>query len=158
MKLSEMSPADREQWLRKLHEILVMRRSTMFRFVAEAVRVLVFGNAGGIAMTMGLMSASDRVEPYHWSIVATLFVFVLGVLFSALTLGLVSAVSVKEAHGAEVALDAFVRDRMERDDVLFFNDDAARRLAGAAAGCGLVGMALLMLGAFSGLFQIALFL
>lgn len=157
MKLSEFDFVAQQYWLRKLLEVLFMRRTTMFRFIAESTRILVIGNGGGIAMTMGLLGASEQSGLYHWLNMLMLLTFVLGILFSAITLFLVTAVTLKEAHSAEIALHAFTQDKLERDEVLFYSDEPTRRLANLSAGCGVVSIAFLTLGAIQGLIQVAIY-
>ena len=157
MKLSEFESNAQQYWLRKLVEVLYMRRSTMFRFIAETSRVLVIGNGGGVALTLGMLGTAQLAGVYHILCMLMLLTFVIGVLFSAITLFLVTGVTVKEAHNAEISLHKFTKDQMERDEVLFFDDPRTRRLANIAAGCGIVSIGLLTLGALQGLVQVAIY-
>ncbi len=157
MKLSQFESNAQQYWLRKLLEVLYMRRSTMFRFVAETTRVLVFGNAGGVALTLGMLGTANLVGVYHIMCMLMLLTFVLGILFSAATLFLVTAVTVKEAHNAEIALNQFISDDLDRDEVLFYYDNKTRRIANAAAGSGIVSIVLLTMGTIQGLIQVAIY-
>ncbi len=158
MKLSEFDFDAQQYWLRKLLEVLYMRRSTMFRFVVESARMLILGNGGGVATTFGMLNYLDLVGVYHWICVFMLLTFVLGTLFSTVTLLLVTATTIKEAHSAEVAMHEFVNDRIERDEVLFYYDDATRRLAYISTCMGITSVALLLLGAIQGMFLVAVYL
>lgn len=157
MKLSEYELSIQTHLMCKLLEVLYMRRATMFRFIAETARILVIGNGGGIALTMGLLASAERVGVYHYLCMTMLLTFVLGITFSTITLFFVTAVTLKEAHTAEVSLHEFVHDANERDDVFFSDDKSVRRLANLAAGCGLISIVLLALGAVQGLVQVAIY-
>lgn len=157
MKLSEFELGVQQHWLCKLLEVLYMRRATMFRFIAETTRILVIGNGGGIALTMGMLATAERVGVYHYLCMIMLLTFVLGIMFSTITLFFVTAVTLKEAHAAESALHAFSQDAKERDEVLFSEDKNVRRLANIAAGSGLTSIVLLALGAIQGLIQVAIY-
>ncbi|MDE0308910.1 MAG: hypothetical protein OXI60_03650 [Acidiferrobacterales bacterium] len=158
MKLSEFDFAAQQYWLRKMLEVLYMRRSTMFRFVVESARMLILGNGGGVATTFGMLNYLDLVGVYHWVCVFMLLTFVLGTLFSTVTLILVTATTIREAHSAEIAMHEFVNDRMDRDEVLFYYDETARRLAYYSTCAGIVSISLLVLGAVQGLFLVAVYL
>ncbi len=158
MKLSEFEFAAQQYWLRKLLEVLYMRRSTMFRFIVESARMLILGNGGGVAITFGMLNYLHLVGVYHWVCVFMLLTFILGTLFSTITLFMVTATTIKEAHSAEVAIHEFVHDRLERDEVLFYYDDTTRRLAYYSTCMGIVSVALLILGALQGMTLVALYL
>ena len=158
MKLSEFEFSAQQYWLRKLVEVLYMRRSTMFRFIVESSRMLILGNGGGVATTFGMLSYLDLVGVYHWVCVFMLLTFVLGTLFSTITLILVTATTIKEAHSAEYAMHEFVNDRLERDEVLFYYDDTTRRLAYYSTCMGIVSVTFFLLGAIQGIFLVAVYL
>lgn len=157
MKLSEFELSVQQHWLVKLLEVLYMRRATMFRFIAETARILVIGNGGGIALTMGMLATAERVGVYHYLCMIMLLTFVLGILLSTITLLFVTAVTVKEAHYAEISLHKFTQDELDRDEVLFGGNEDVRRLANLAAGCGIASIVLLILGAIQGLIQVAVY-
>ena len=48
--------------MRKLYKVITLRRSSMFRLITESVRLLLFGNGGGVALIIGFMSAAGGNE------------------------------------------------------------------------------------------------
>ena len=148
-----------EEWLRELYKVVTLRRGTMFRLITESTRMLLYGNAGGAALVVGFMREPSGVEStvYHWFTLLTLVVFGLGILASALTMVLVTLVSVKEAHGAETGLKAFVDGHLDRTRVLFTVAGQTFRLADFATVSGTVSAMSFMLGGLSSLILITLF-
>ena len=148
-----------EEWLRELYKVIALRRGTMFRLITESARMLLFGNAGGTALIIGFMSNTPKVENtfYHWIALLALIVFALGILTSALTLVLVTLVSVKEAHGAENGLKRFVDGDLDRTAVLFTVEDQTFRIADFATLSGTVSAAGFMLGGLSSIVLLILF-
>ncbi len=153
--LTDLESPQANYWLVKLHEITSLRRGVMFRFIGQAIQVLILGNAGGIGLILG--AAPSGGEKAHWLALANLSVFVLGVIAAAATLILMTTVIVKEAHAVETALHRFVRDDLSREEVLVFTDPEAFRWANVAAACGILSAVFLCLGALLGLAQVALF-
>ncbi len=148
-----------EEWLRELYKVVALRRSTMFRLITESARLLLLGNAGGAALIIGFMSTSSGNEDasYHWFALATLLMFAIGTLASALTMILVALVSVKEAHSAEEALKQFVDGEIDRNQVMFTVGDMTFRIADFAMASGVVSTGGFMLGGLSSLILITLF-
>lgn len=128
MKFSAMSTSDAEEWLRKLHENVARKRQVMYRFIAESVRMIMFGNGGGIALVMG-MAGSEPTESYHGWLIANMVLFILGVLCTALSLAFVTSVTVKEAHSAELGMYQFIHDEKNREQTLFFSENTIPRLS-----------------------------
>lgn len=148
-----------EEWLRELYKVVAMRRSTMFRLINESTRMLLYGNAGGAALIVGFMrdAAGGESTTYHWFTLLTLLVFGIGILASALTMVLVTLVSVKEAHGAETGLKEFVDGDLDRSRVLFVVAGQIFRLADFATVCGTVSALSFMLGGLSSIILLTLF-
>ncbi len=148
-----------EEWLRELYKVIALRRGTMFRLITESGRMLLYGNAGGTALIIGFMSNTAKAENafYHWSLLLALVVFGTGVLLAALTLVLVTMVSVKEAHGAENGLKEFVDGNLDRTKVLFTVEGATFRLADYTTVAGTVSAACFMLGGLISLILLVLF-
>ena len=148
-----------EEWLRELYKVVTLRRGTMFRLITESTRMLLYGNAGGAALVVGFMREPSGVEStvYHWFTLLTLVVFGLGILASALTMVLVTLVSVKEAHGAETGLKAFVDGHLDRTRVLFTVAGQTFRLADFATVSGTVSAMSFMLGGLSSIVLLTLF-
>ncbi len=148
-----------EEWLRELYKVVALRRGTMFRLITESARLLLLGNAGGAALIIGFMSTSSGNEDasYHWFALATLLMFAVGTLASALTMILVALVAVKEAHSAEEALKQFVDGEIDRTQVMFTIGDMTFRIADFAMASGVVSIAGFMLGGLSSLILITLF-
>lgn len=149
-----------EEWLRELYKVVAMRRGTMFRLITESTRMLLYGNAGGAALVVGFMrepSGSPENTAYHWFSLLTLVVFGLGILASALTMVLVTLVSVKEAHGAETGLKEFVDGDLDRTRVLFTVASQTFRLADLATVSGTLSAMSFMLGGLSSIVLLTLF-
>ena len=148
-----------EEWLRELYKVVALRRGTMFRLITESARMLLYGNAGGSALIIGFMSNTAEAESafYHWSLLLALVVFGTGILMSALTLVLVTMVSVKEAQGAENGLKQFVDGNLDRTGVLFAVESATFRIADYTTMAGTVSAACFMLGGVISLFLLVLF-
>ena len=148
-----------EEWLRELYKVIALRRGTMFRLITESARMLLYGNAGGSALIIGFMSNTAEAESafYHWSLLLALVVFGTGILMSALTLVLVTMVSVKEAQGAENGLKQFVDGNLDRTSVLFAVESATFRIADYTTMAGTVSAACFMLGGVISLFLLVLF-
>ncbi len=141
--------------MRKLLEMVVVRRGTMYRFIAEGVRTLSFANAGGMAMIIGFVRVAGGKEPFHWLTLFTMALFILGAMASAITLILVMAVTVKEAHSMETALHDFVNGKLTRTEVMFFLENETTKLANSASGFGVVSALFFVLGCLAGLAQLA---
>ena len=94
---------------------------------------------------------------YHWSLLLALVVFGTGILMSALTLVLVTMVSVKEAQGAETGLKRFVDGDLDRTNVLFAVESATFRIADYTTMAGTVSAACFMLGGVVSLILLVLF-
>ena len=148
-----------EEWLRELYKVIARRRGVMFQMITESARVLLFGNAGGAGLVIGLMSASsgNDASVFHWLAIAALFIFGLGTLASALTMVLVTFVSVKEAHSAETGLKRFVDGEIDRTQVLFVVENQTFRIADFATVAGMVAAIGFMVGGVIGLALLALF-
>ena len=148
-----------EEWLRELYKVVALRRGTMFRLITESARLLLLGNAGGAALIIGFMSASSGAEDaaYHWLALATLIVFAIGTLASALTMILVAMVSVKEAHSAEEGLKRFVDGEIDRTGALFTVGDQTFRIADFSLATGVVSAVGFILGGLSSIVLLMLF-
>lgn len=148
-----------EEWLRELYKVVHMRRGTMFRLITESARLLLLGNAGGAALIVGFMSggSGNEDEAYHWVALATLLIFAIGTLASALTMILVATVSVKEAHSAEEALKRFVDREIDRTQVLFTLGDQTFQIADYSLASGAVSVAGFMLGGLSSILLLMVF-
>ena len=125
---------NRRRVAREGYKVVAMRRNIMFRMLLESTRLLLFGNAGGAALIIGFMSttAGQNEGAFHWFALATVLVFGIGTLTSALTMILVTMVSIKEAHGAESALKQFADGDGDRFHVMFNVEGQAWRLATGA--------------------------
>ncbi len=148
-----------EEWLRELYKVIALRRGTMFRLITESARMLLYGNAGGSALIIGFMSNTARTESafYHWFLLLALIVFGTGILMSALTLVLVTMVSVKEAQGAENGLKQFVDGNLDRTNVLFTVENATFRLADYTTLAGTISAACFMIGGLISLILLVIF-
>ncbi len=160
-KMDEFSGEETgEEWLRELYKVVAVRRSNMFRLINEAVRLLLFGNAGGTALLIGFMSASTSgsEDPiYHWFSLMTLLVFALGTLASAGTMILVAGVSIKEAHGAEKGLKRFVDGEIGRTEAMFTLENQTLTLANTATALGIISAVGFLLGGLSSMVLLILF-
>lgn len=135
-----------------------MRRNIMFRNLLESTRFLLFGNGAGTALIIGFMSggATGRVEGvFHRFALATVLVFGLGTLTSALTMFLVTVVSIKEAHGSETALKRFVDG--DRSEVMFNIAGQTWRAADWATLTGIVSAMAFILGGVAGIVLLMVF-
>ena len=148
-----------EEWLREGYKVVSMRRNVMFRMLLESTRFLLFGNAGGTALIIGFMSTASGQDPtvFHWFALATVLVFGLGTLTSALTMFLVTMVSVREAHGSESALKRFVDGDGDRNEVMFNIESQTWRLADWATLTGIVSAAAFILGGLAGIALLVVF-
>ena len=149
MRLGQFSAEETgEEWLRELYKVVAMRRTTMFRLILESVRLVLFGNGGGAALVIGFMSTSniDADPTFHWIALATLLIFGIGTLASALTMILVAVVTIKEAHSAESALKRFVDGEVDRNGVMFVIEGKTFRYADSATFAGVFGAAAFGLG------------
>ena len=148
-----------EEWLRELYKVIAQRRGIMFRMITESTRILLFGNAGGAGLVIGLMSASTEGETaiFHWLALVALFTFGFAMLASALTMLLVTFVSVKEAHATETGLKQFVDGEINRTDVLFTVENQTFRIADFATVSGMVAAIGFMAGGAFGIVLLALF-
>ena len=159
-KLDEFSAEETgEEWLRELYKVITMRRSSMFRLITESVRLLLFGNGGGVALIIGFMSAfgGDDTASFHWLALGTLVLFACGTLVAALTMLLVTAVTVQEAHGAEKGLKRFVDGDTDRTQTLFTIEPHTFRLADYATLCGIVSTGAFLLGGLGSIVLLILF-
>ncbi len=150
-----------EEWLREVYKVVARRRGIMFRMVAETVRILLLGNAGGAALIIGFMSSSTiqvaETLLYHYLSLSALMVFAIGTLTAALTMFLVTVVSIQEAHGNETGLRMFVEGQIDRSQVLFSVDQRAFRVADWSTFAGIVSSACFLLGGLICIVLIALF-
>ena len=148
-----------EEWLREGYKVVTMRRNVMFRMLLESTRLLLFGNAGGTVLIIGFMSAArgQNEGAFHWIALASVLVFGIGTLTSALTMVLVTAVSVREAHGAESALKRFADGDGSRSDVMFNVEARAWRLAGLSTYTGIASAAAFVLGGLAGIALLVMF-
>ena len=149
-----------EEWLREGYKVVSMRRNIMFRNLLESTRFLLFGNGAGTALIIGFMSggATGRVEGvFHWFALATVLVFGLGTLTSALTMFLVTVVSIKEAHGSETALKRFVDGDGDRSEVMFNIEGQTWRAADWATLTGIVSAMAFILGGVAGIVLLMVF-
>ncbi len=157
-KLTDYDISNGEEWLRELYKVITFRRNAMFRLIAEAVRTLMLGNAGGAAMIIGFISGTNSGnESYHSAAIITLIIFLLGVLFSALCTVVIAAVAVKEAHGAEEALRKFSLDEISRQQTIFYIGGKTLKLADLATLFGLIAAILLAVGILIGIILLAVF-
>ena len=149
-----------EEWLREGYKVVSMRRNIMFRNLLESTRFLLFGNGAGTALIIGFMSgaATGQVEGvFHWFALATVLVFGLGTLTSALTMFLVTVVSIKEAHGSETALKRFVDGDGDRSEVMFNIEGQTWRAADWATLTGIVSAIAFILGGVAGIVLLMVF-
>lgn len=148
-----------EEWLRELYKVVAQRRGVMFRLITESTRLLLFGNAGGAALIIGIMSASGGAEDpaYHWIALLTLVVFGIGILTSAATMILVALVAIKEAHGAETGLKRFIDGEIDRTDVLFTVENQTFRIADLATASGVLSAVGFMVGGVASIVLLMIF-
>ena len=149
-----------EEWLREGYKVVSMRRNIMFRMLLESTRLLLFGNAGGTALIIGFMSAAGTGGDeglFHWLALATMMIFGVGILTSALTVFLVTIVSVGEAHGSETALKRFTDGEGDRSDVMFNVERRTWRTADWATLTGIVSAACFIIGGLGGIVLLVVF-
>lgn len=148
-----------EEWLRELYKVIAQRRNAMFRLITESVRLLLLGNVGGAGLVIGFLTAAGGAEStaFHWTALVTLSIFSVGVLSSALTMILVTAVSIREAHGAEEGLKKFLDTELDRSEVLFNVDAKVFRVADYATFSGTVSAVTFMLGGVSAIILMMIF-
>ena len=148
-----------EEWLREGYKVVSMRRNVMFRMLLESTRFLLFGNAGGTALIIGFMgtAAGQDEGVFHWFALATVLVFGLGTLLSALTMFLITMVSIREAHGSESALKRFVDGAGDRSEVMFNIEGQTWRLADWSTLTGIVSAAAFILGGLAGIALLIVF-
>lgn len=148
-----------EEWLRELYKVIAQRRNAMFRLITESVRLLLLGNVGGAGLVIGFLTAAGGEESaaFHWAGLVTLSIFSVGVLSSALTMILVTAVSIREAHGAEEGLKKFLDTELDRSEVLFNVDAKVFRVADYATFTGTVSAVTFMLGGVSAIVLMMIF-
>lgn len=148
-----------EEWLREAYKVVSMRRNIMFRMLLESTRLLLFGNAGGTVLIIGLMSTTtgQNEGAFHWFALATVLVFGIGTLTSALTMILVTMVSIKEAHGAESALKRFADGDGDRTQVMFNVEGQTWRLADWSTFTGIVSATTFILGGLAGIALLMVF-
>ncbi len=149
-----------EEWLREGYKVVSMRRNIMFRNLLESTRFLLFGNGAGTALIIGFMSTSTtgQVEGvFHWFALMTVLVFGIGTLTSALTMFLITVVSVREAHGSETALKRFVDGDGDRSEVMFNIEGQTWRLADWATLTGIVSAVAFIVGGLAGIGLLVVF-
>lgn len=148
-----------EEWLRELYKVIAQRRNAMFRLITESVRMLLLGNAGGAGLVIGFLTAFGGAEStaFHWAGLITLSIFSVGVMFSALTMILVTVVTIREAHGAEDGLKKFLDGELDRSEVLFNVDVKVFRIADYATFAGTVSTITFMLGGISAIVLMMIF-
>jgi len=148
-----------EEWLREGYKVVSMRRNIMFRMLQESTRLLLLGNAGGAALIIGFMSTATGQDEgaFHWFAVATMLIFAIGTLSSALTMILVTMVSIKEAHGTESALKRFVDGEGNRSEVMFNVENQTWRLADWSTFTGIISASTFILGGLAGIALLIVF-
>ena len=148
-----------EEWLRELYKVVAQRRGVMFRLIIESIRLLLFGNVGGAALVVGFMgtAAGNDEGFFHWTALATVIVFGIGLIASSLTMILVAWVSVKEAHGAENGLKRFIDGELDRTRALFSVEAQTFRLADAATALGALSAASFLVGGLSSIVLLTVF-
>ena len=137
-----------EEWLRELYKVIALRRGTMFRMITESARILLFGNAGGAALVIGFLTPTGGGEEglFHYLAIIALLLFAIGTLASAVTMILVTVVSVREAHAAETGLKRFVDGEIDRSEVMFTVEARTFQLADFATVAGMFAAASFMFG------------
>jgi len=151
MNLSELNPqstSDAEEWLRKLYETVARKRQVMYQFIAESERMIMLGNGGGVALAIEMVRTTPN-ETLHGWLIFNVVTLILGVLFSALSLVFVMAVSIKEAHSAELSLHQFLHERQGREKTMFFMENTIPRLAIIASIWALLSIVSLSVGGLS---------
>ena len=156
MEFPELEARDRHRWLTKLHENVTVRRNVMFRLIGQSVQTLVIGNAGGLALILSFMPS--RGENIHWLALLDISLFMLGLMFAAITQIILTTVAVKEAHAADVAIYRFIRDEMGPVEVSVYADKSAYKWANIGAVSGVLSILFLVAGALGGIFLLSIFL
>lgn len=149
-----------EEWLREGYKVVATRRNIMFRNLIESVRFLLFGNAGCAALVIGFMGggATGASEgAFHWLALSTVLLFGIGTITSALTMFLVTIVSIREAHGSESALKKFADGIGDRDEVMFNIESTTWRAADLATIAGIFSTGAFVLGGISSLVLLVIF-
>ena len=148
-----------EEWLREAYKVVSLRRNIMFRMILESTRLLLFGNAGGTALVIGFMSTTSGQNEgaFHWFALVTVLIFGMGTLSSALTMILVTLVSIKEAHSAEYALKRFADGDGNRSDVMFNVEDRTWRIADWSTFTGIVSATTFIVGGLAGIVLLVVF-
>ena len=148
-----------EEWLREAYKVVSLRRNIMFRMILESTRLLLFGNAGGTALVIGFMSTTSGQNEgaFHWFALVTVLIFGMGTLSSALTMILVTMVSIKEAHSAESALKRFADGDGNRSDVMFNVEDRTWRIADWSTFTGIVSATTFIVGGLAGIVLLVVF-
>ena len=148
-----------EEWLREAYKVVSLRRNIMFRMILESTRLLLFGNAGGTALVIGFMSTTSGQNEgaFHWFALVTVLIFGMGTLSSALTMILVTMVSIKEAHSAESALKRFADGDGNRSDVMFNVEDRTWRIAAWSTFTGIVSATTFIVGGLAGIVLLVVF-
>ena len=148
-----------EEWLREGYKVVATRRNIMFRNLIESIRFLLFGNAGGAALVIGLIGGgtSGTEGVFHWSALVTVLLFGIGTISSALTMLLVTVVSIREAHGSEDALKKFADGGGDRSEVMFNIEAPTWHAADLATLAGIVSAAAFVLGGVASLTLLVIF-
>ena len=148
-----------EEWLREGYKVVSMRRNIMFRMILESTRFLLFGNAGATALIIGFMSTTGANNEgiFHWLAVLTILVFGVGTLTAAVTMFLVTIVSIKEAHGAESALKRFADGDSDRSDVMFNVEARTWQMADWATLTGIISAVAFIVGGAAGIMLLVVF-
>ncbi len=148
-----------EEWLREGYKVVATRRNIMFRNLIESIRFLLFGNAGGAGLVIGFMGggASGSEGVFHWLALSTVLLFGIGTITSALTMFLVTFVSIKEAHGSEDALKKFTDGVGDRSEVMFNIEARTWHAADLATLAGIVSVSAFVLGGTASLALLVIF-
>ena len=148
-----------EELLREGYKVVATRRNIMFRNLIESVRFLLFGNAGGAALVIGFMGGGTAGNEgvFHWLALSTVLLFGIGTITSALTMFLVTVVSIREAHGSEDALKKFTDGDGNRSEVMFNIEAPTWRAADLATLAGIVSTAAFVLGGLASLSLLVVF-
>jgi len=149
-----------QEWLREAYKVVATRRNIMYRNLVESIRFLLFGNAGGTALIIGFMGGGVTGEAegsFHWLALTTVLVFGVGTLTSALTMFLVTLVSIREAHGSESALKKFADGDTDSSEVMFNIESRTWHSADWATFAGIISTAAFVLGGLCSLGLLVLF-
>ena len=150
-----------EEWLREAYKVVATRRNIMYRNMVESIRFLLFGNAGGTALVIGFMGggvAGGAEGSFHWLALTTVMIFGFGTLSSALTMFLVTLVSIREAHGSESALKKFADGESDSSEVMFNIESPTWNAADWATFTGIVSVMAFVLGGLCSLGLLVVFL